>query len=147
MATITNKQVTIFREVGALFVRHYHNKTKLLFAVQKMLKRTEKLQEAYVDEQNDKRIQLAAVDGDKNLIMKNDRYSYTPANQRELNKALRDLSNTKVDIGNPHFVDDIPADLTFQYPIGAGQTADVSDYDVRFAFAGIVIKEEEEEEE
>ena len=144
---ITNKKVSEFRIVASIFLKQSSKKTKLYHAAAKLLKKTTTIAEDYSDAQNDKRVNLASTeekDKKKVLIVENNQYVYTPDNRIQLQKELRKLANTEVDI-DPHFVDasEIDEDLSFEYAGDDGNTYTLSDFEIRSAFEGFIIKEEE----
>jgi hypothetical protein len=147
---ITNKRVAVFRDVAAAYLKNSSKKTKVYHAAAKLIKSTTKVAEDYADDQTDKRVTLASTeekDKKKVLIVENDQYVYSPENRIQLQKELRKLANTEVEI-KPHFVDvkEIDEDLSIEYAGADGNTYTLSDYEVRSAFEGFIIKEEDENE-
>lgn len=139
--TVTYKKLARFREIGTLFLRNYHSKTKLHYAIKKIIDQTESIQEGYVDQQDAARIDLAMVDdATKKLLVENGEYTYTRENKKMLLQQLRALSNKEIVIGT-HIVtmDDVPPDLSFQYTSVTGAMVDASDYDIRSTLEEFVI--------
>jgi hypothetical protein len=144
---ISNKRVSEFRMVAALFLKHATKKTKVYHAAAKLLKKTTTIAEEYADDQNDKKVNLASTeekDKKKVLIVENDQYVYTPENRIQLQKELRKLANTEVEV-EPHIVpaSDIDDDLSFEYAGNDGNTYTLSDFEIRSAFEDFIIKGEE----
>jgi len=147
MSKVTNNQIQQFRDTGTLFLRSGEPKTRLNFAVDKMVKKLKALHEKYVDDQADLRADHAAIDPDTKVILKGEdgHFQYTPENEKKLRKELRDLGNKLIEI-EPHLVkeEELPKSLSFKFEID-GKSYSKSDYDVRNEFEGFVIAPQTEE--
>jgi hypothetical protein len=62
------------------------------------------------------KIDLASVDGNKNLIMDGGTYTFTRENQKILSERIVDLNKKTVDV-TPHIIrkEDLPGDLSFAF--------------------------------
>jgi hypothetical protein len=149
MGKVTNSQIQNFRDTATLFLKYSQSeKTKVHLAADKMVKKLKSAHEAFVDDQSDYRAERAHTD-DKKVLTKDQhgQYQYEVEDEKELRKSLRILANKEIDI-TEHFVNssEIPPNLSFKYEGADGREYRMSDYDVRSAFTGIIIKPEEETE-
>lgn len=144
---VTLEQIAKFRTIGQLWLRRQNAvRTKLDIAIEKMVKKTKRVHEDYVDQQEDLRDEHCEIDPKTKAISVNPDGSrvFTPDKIKVLRKALRNLASEHTDI-DPHFVksEDLPKTLGFEYIDAAGEARVMSDYDSREAFTYFVLPEEE----
>lgn len=145
MASFSYKKISIFRSIASLFLRHFSSDNKLYYAVSKLEKRTQNIQENYVDKQADIRRDHAMIDPkDKRLLMDGGNYVYTKEAEKRVQEELRKLMYEEVDL-EPHIVPehDLPV-LSFEYTGNDGKLYSVSEFEVRDAFEGFVIEQKSE---
>jgi len=129
MKTLTNKQLNLFVICGKQYLNTAPAKTKLWYAVDKILKKSlKKLEE--VDEIKNEKRRDHALTTDKGVFDTNENgtFKYTLAGNKKLMSELTEIENKEVEI-DTHIVteyDDDPKILSF---------------DIRRAFEGIVIPE------
>jgi hypothetical protein len=155
---VTNKEISNFRQIGDLFVRntsHYGEKSKLWYAVDKMLKRTEKKMQRAIDKQQDIRRDTALTEGkDKRLLIINNEFQYTREGAAERDKKLHKLWNEELVEIEPHLVsvENLPMDdndkvnLEFEFE-GPRGPSKCSHYEAKQAFTKFVIEPTEDDEE
>ncbi len=146
MIKATNNQIQTFRDTASMYLKDKKNTTKFSYALDKLLKKLKTFHEQFIDDAADLRTDKASIDPETKILLKDTdgSFKYTIENEKELRKALRALGNKLIDI-EPHFVDAtaIPKDLSYSYEGNDKKTYAVSDYVVRTAFTGFVLKEEE----
>lgn len=103
------------------------DKTKLGYAITRMMPRVQKLQGKYNNGVEDINIDCCATD-DKGIILRDEggNYKFTKDGLKERNKRRESLFESEIEI-EPYFATDVPADLT-----------DLE----REAFYGFIIREE-----
>lgn len=142
----TNNQVVVFRDMASLYLRYSKGRTKLHHALDKMLKRLKRTHEKFIDDQSDLRTDAASVDPESKVLLKDEKgnYSYTKEKEKELRANLRKLGDALA-LVEPHYIneDEIPSNLEIKYEGNDGKIYTLTDYDVRSAFEGFVIKLEE----
>jgi hypothetical protein len=93
------------------------NKTKLYYAIDRILRSIQKGYDLYNSKVNDLRTDYASTDEQGNLIINegktgNDRYTFKPEKEKALRKAIDNLKNEKVEI-NIYITTEIPEGLLF----------------------------------
>jgi hypothetical protein len=146
----TNKQIAVFREVGQLRLRSIKpdKKTKVDLAVKRQVDKLKSLHESYIDRQQDLKDEHASIDKETKVVLRDEKGNnrYEKSQLKELRKKLRDLDNETQSVDGTFVPEsDLPTSLDFDYTGGDGNTYTYSDYDVRTAFTGIVLKPEDEE--
>lgn len=97
--TVTFQQVVNFRNAARQYLGQKQPRTKLNYALEKMLAKTEKIQQEYSDIEQEIRIDLAETDKDGILIItEKGNYSYKKDSAKLLQKKLRETGNTTVEI-------------------------------------------------
>jgi hypothetical protein len=85
-------------------------KSKLTYAIEKVIKLNKKAIDTYNETLEDARIDNAATDEKGTLLMDGNQYRYTKDGAKSLNKAIRDLKNSEVEIEFYHAAE-LPKDL------------------------------------
>lgn len=108
---VTYQQITNFRNNARNYLAQKQDRTKLHYALERMLRSTETHHQAFADLEQEARIDLASVDKDGNLLTdKETGYSYTKINAKELTKKVREISLTKVKV-EPYIAKELPLKL------------------------------------
>lgn len=111
---VTYNQVALFRKNARNFLAQKGlEMSKLCWALNKMLARTETVHQQYKDAEEGIRIDLAEVDKTTSVLLcngPNNSYSYNKANAKSLTDKLRVLGNTVVEI-EPHIASELPKNL------------------------------------
>lgn len=147
--TVTYEQIAQFRGIAELYLRSADKETNLYHCVDKMFKKLKKRHERYIDKQNTARRAHALTDPKtKKLLMTAGSYDYTADGLNKLETDLRALQYKKISF-NTEMLDEgeVPDDLKFEFQSANGAIGVCSDYEVRNAFAGIVMPAAESEEE
>ena len=113
MATITNTELVEFRNAAQRYINLHPERTKLHYALEKMLKKTLAAFEDFSDAENEIRMDCALVDQNtKAFIVAEDKKSYTVDSTKAKDQVsrLRALSRKAVTI-DPFLVSDYPKDL------------------------------------
>lgn len=149
MALFSYKRISTFRNVAAIFLRNASNDTKLFWAVDKINKRTERLNDAFVDKQLEIRRDNAMTDPkDKRLLTDVQGWIYTKEASKKVQDEIRKLTYERVEL-NPHIVqkEDLPENLSFEYLGDDGRIMTISHYEVHNAFRGFVFEDPTPEDE
>jgi len=112
MTKVTNKQVSTFRQNARNYLIANPEQSKLQYALSKMLKKTESIQEKYQEEEQEIRIDLATIDKDGVLVIdeKTNSYRYKKEDAKKLDQKLRELANKEVEI-EPYIASHLPENL------------------------------------
>jgi hypothetical protein len=114
MATVTlsNNELLHFRRNAQQFINTHPERTKLHYALEKVIKKTTKAAEDYADKENDHRVDAALLDSKTKAFINDDKGNLTidPSKMKELNKQLRALSRENVEF-ETHFATEVPPDL------------------------------------
>lgn len=96
---VTYQQIANFRNHARTFLTQKTERTKLHYALERVLKSTERHHQDFADKEQEIRIDLASTDKDGNLLTDKDTgYSYTKPNAKELSTKVRALSLTNVEV-------------------------------------------------
>lgn len=131
--TITNDELVEFRRAAQGYINRYPDRTKLHYALEKALKRTQLLFEDYADAENDIRVDCAVIDEKTKTFVLNEMkngMAIDPSKAKELQQKMRVLGRKEVSF-EPYFATEVAPELEamwFQ------------------AFNGIVIKDDPLEE-
>jgi hypothetical protein len=127
----TVKNAVQFNNIATNWVQGQNGiDTKLKYAVNRMIKRTDAIREKYMEDLEETRIDNCSVDDKGNILREENNaqlYKYTKEGLKTLNKRHREILATEVEI-EPYFATQLPEEL---------------DAVVREIFTGFVIKEEE----
>lgn len=125
--TITNDVLINTRNGAQLYINRHPDRSRLHYALEKFIKKTQSKFEDYQDKENEIRVDCALVDKDtKKFVMEEKNLSVDPTKAKELQRKIRDLGREEVEI-EPHFATELPPDLEAMW------------YQV---FNGIIIEEE-----
>lgn len=134
MKTNWQRIVRFSRAAQTYLAENENNKnTKLGYALKRVTSQLEKIQTDYLQRRDDISIDHAAVDGDGVLLIEADgRFRFTRESLKERNKQWRELDEADIFEIEPHFTT-------------SESWADVPHIteDMREAFSGLVIREEE----
>lgn len=110
--TLTNSELAHFRRTAQQFINTHAERTKLHYAIEKVLKKTTKALEDYSDQENEFRVDAALIDPKTKAFINDDKGNFMidPTKSKELNKQLRALSRKEVEF-ETHFATDVPPDL------------------------------------
>lgn len=94
-------------------------KNALTWALDRMLKRTEDIQEDYNEDVNDARFELAGKDKEGFIIEESTenggaKYKYTPENRKKLSEKIKELQAKEVEV-EPYIATSVPDDLPFDF--------------------------------
>lgn len=108
---VTNLQIENFRSNARNYLgRKSTARTKLHYALTKMLMKTETAFQRFQEEQQDIRTELAMTDDKKALIIDDkNNYSYTKEDAKKMNDKLRELGKREIEIEN--YTVEAPKDL------------------------------------
>lgn len=96
---VTFQQVVNFRQAARTYLGQKQPRTKLHYALEKMISKTEKIQQEYVDKEQEIRVDLAETDKDGILLItEKGNYSYKKEKAKELQKTLREIGNSPVSL-------------------------------------------------
>lgn len=108
---VTYQQIANFRNAARQFIGQKPAQTKLHFAINKMMKRTENHHQDFFDKENDIKIEHAQTDKDGVLLINADKaYSYSKENAKKLQADMRKLGRTEVEV-DVFPVKELPKDL------------------------------------
>jgi len=115
MATIkiTNRQLLDFRNAGQEYINRNPDRTKLHYAIERTLKKTQAVFEDYIDAENEIRVDCAVVDEKtKSFTLGEDKKSYLveASKAKELQKKLRELGRKEIEI-ETYFATEVSKDL------------------------------------
>lgn len=112
MVKVTYTQIRDFRNNSRSYLMSSGTKrSKLHYAIDKMIKRTDKPFNDYVDKEQEIRVELAEVDKDGMLIVdEKGNYRYKKEGAKQLQSRLRELGRTEVEI-EPYYASELPKDL------------------------------------
>lgn len=128
--TITNDQLVNTRNGAQLYINRHPDRTRLHYALEKFIKKTQAKFEDYQDEENEIRVDCALIDKDtKKFVLEEKNLAVDPAKAKELQRRMRELGRKTVDI-EPHYATEVPTGLEAMW------------YQ---AFNGIIIKEEDDQ--
>lgn len=129
--TITNDVLINARNGAQLYINRNPDRSRLHYALEKFIKKTQSKFEDYQDKENDIRVDCALIDKDtKKFVMEDkNQLAVDPTKAKDLQKRIRDLGRETVDV-EPHYATEIPPHLEAMW------------YQV---FNGIIIKEEDDE--
>lgn len=133
MATIkiTNNALSLFRSAAQNYINMNPDRTRLHYALEKMLKKTLSLFEDYADKENEIRIDCALIDEKtKVFIMSDDKKQLLidPSKSKDLQKRTRALGREIVEF-ETYYATEVPKELEAMW------------YQ---QFTGIVIKDEDD---
>lgn len=99
------RKLVKFSNVGRAYIAEKPEKTKVEYALTKMLNRIQSEAEKYAELQEDILLEHAYED-EKGRVVRDERgaYFYTKEGEKAKNKALRDLANQETGEIEPHFV-------------------------------------------
>lgn len=105
---VTYRQIIQFRNVARQYLSDKERKrSKLHYALERMVKETLKHNQDYADEETKISIDLASVDKENNLIVKDGNFVYTKDNAKKRNDQIRELLNKEVEV-EPFICSEIP---------------------------------------
>lgn len=110
MEDVTYRQIIAFQNNARQFLSKKKEKTKLHYALQKMVSRMKCHVDKYYDIEQEIRIDLAEADKDGRLIMQGTQFTFSRENTKELLRRVRELKNEKVQI-EPYIATQVPDDL------------------------------------
>jgi len=120
---VSYEKLLTFRRNAQMYVQiHMKEKmNKFAYALTKMISRTNELEAKYHDKLHDLRVDKASLDEKGNLISRETqqgnntitKYEFTPKALKELNKDIRDIGKSEVEIEPYICTGAIPDDVTF----------------------------------
>jgi hypothetical protein len=111
---LTYDELILARAVGQQYINKNPERTPLHYALEKFIKKTQRMAEDYADKENDIRVDCALIDKDtKKFVLMDDKKSIAvdPIKAKEFQKKMRELGREEVTIENPHFATSVPDDL------------------------------------
>lgn len=128
--TITNDTLVNTRNGAQLYINRHPDRSRLHYALEKFIKKTQTKFEDYQDRENDIRVDCALIDKDtKKFVMEDKNLAVDPTKAKDLQKRIRELGRETIEI-EPHYATEVPDGLEAMW------------YQ---AFNGIIIKEEDDE--
>lgn len=132
MATIkmTNSELAQFRSTAQMFINRHPDRSRLHYALEKTIKKTQNLFDEYMDDENEIRMDCALIGPDKKFLFLDDKKSLAvdPAKGKDMQNRLRKLGNKEVEF-EPCFTTEFDPNLEAGW--------------LQF-FIGVVIKEEDD---